>query len=116
MGKDFSRRSFLKTGTAAALGMAMTPEILMGKSKKKAAPKPLDRKLKILGVGIGGRGAQDHGAAEYFRQTDMDLRGRSEHRHSDRDPGEGRKGDRTSDASEVAGQTRKTVCGKTRTE
>ena len=57
MGKDFSRRSFLKTGTAAALGMAMTPEILMGKSKKKAAPKPLDRKLKILGVGIGGRGA-----------------------------------------------------------
>ena len=57
MGKDFSRRSFLKTGTAAALGMAMTPEILMGKSKKKAAPKPLDRKLKILGVGVGGRGA-----------------------------------------------------------
>ena len=57
MGKDFSRRSFLKTGTAAALGMAMTPEILMGKSKKKATPKPLDRKLKILGVGIGGRGA-----------------------------------------------------------
>ena len=57
MGKEFSRRSFLKTGTAAALGMAMTPEILMGKSKKKADPKPLDRKLKILGVGIGGRGA-----------------------------------------------------------
>ena len=57
MGKEFSRRSFLKTGTAAALGMAMTPEILMGKSKKKAAPQPLDRKLKILGVGIGGRGA-----------------------------------------------------------
>ena len=57
MGKEFSRRSFLKTGTAAALGMAMTPEILMGKSKKKAAPQPLDRKLKILGVGVGGRGA-----------------------------------------------------------
>ena len=57
MGKEFSRRSFLKTGTAAALGMAITPEILMGKSKKKEAPKPLDRKLKILGVGIGGRGA-----------------------------------------------------------
>ena len=35
----------------------MTPEILMGKSKKKAAPQPLDRKLKILGVGVGGRGA-----------------------------------------------------------
>ena len=57
MGKEFSRRSFLKTGTAAALGMAMTPDILMGKSKKKATPKPLDRKLKILGVGVGGRGA-----------------------------------------------------------
>ena len=57
MGKEFSRRSFLKTGTAAALGMAMTPEILMGKSKKKATPQPLDRKLKILGVGVGGRGA-----------------------------------------------------------
>ena len=57
MGKEFSRRSFLKTGTAAALGMAITPEILMGKSKKKTAPQPLDRKLKILGVGIGGRGA-----------------------------------------------------------
>ena len=37
--------------------MAMTPDILMGKSKKKAAPQPLDRKLKILGVGVGGRGA-----------------------------------------------------------
>ena len=57
MGKEFSRRTFLKTGTAAALGMAMTPDILMGKSKKKATPKPLDRKLKILGVGVGGRGA-----------------------------------------------------------
>ena len=57
MGKEFSRRSFLKTGTAAALGMAMTPEILMGKSKKKATPQPLDRKLKILGGGVGGRGA-----------------------------------------------------------
>ena len=57
MGKDFSRRSFLKTGTAAALGLALSPDLLMGKSKKKAAPKPLDRKLKILGVGIGGRGA-----------------------------------------------------------
>ena len=57
MGKEFSRRSFLKTGTVAALGMAMTPEVLMGKSKKKATPQPLDRKLKILGVGVGGRGA-----------------------------------------------------------
>jgi len=57
MGKDLSRRSFLKTGATAALGLALTPDLLMGKSKKKEAPKPLDRKLKILGVGIGGRGA-----------------------------------------------------------
>ena len=57
MGKELSRRSFLKTGTTAALGLAMAPGMLMGKSKKKEAPKPLDRKLKILGVGVGGRGA-----------------------------------------------------------
>ena len=56
MNKELSRRSFLKVGTAAAVGMAM-PEFMSAKSKKKVAPKPLDRKLKILGVGIGGRGA-----------------------------------------------------------
>lgn len=57
MAKELSRRSFLKTGTTAALGLAMAPGMLMGKSKKKVAPKPLERKLKILGVGVGGRGA-----------------------------------------------------------
>lgn len=58
MEKEFSRRSFLKVGTTAALGLAVAPSMLMGRSKKKdAAPKPLDRKLKVLGVGIGGRGA-----------------------------------------------------------
>ena len=59
MEKEFSRRSFLKMGTTAAAAMAVSPSLLMGKEKKvkKAAPQPLDRKLKILGVGIGGRGA-----------------------------------------------------------
>ena len=58
MEKELSRRSFLKMGTTAAVGMAVSPSLLMGKSKKKnVAPAPLDRKLKILGVGIGGRGA-----------------------------------------------------------
>jgi len=56
-----SRRSFLKTGATAAVGLAIAPTALSGKEKKnkKTAPKPMDRKLKILGVGIGGRGSAD---------------------------------------------------------
>ena len=60
MGKDLSRRTFLKTGTAAALGLAMGSEALFANDSSDKAtppPAPLDRKLKILGVGIGGRGA-----------------------------------------------------------
>ena len=57
MGKEISRRAFLKTGTAAAVGLSVAPEMLAKKKKKDAAPAPLDRKLKILAVGIGGRGA-----------------------------------------------------------
>ena len=58
MGKEISRRSFLKTGTAAAIGLSVAPGSVLGKSKKKkGAPAPMDRKLKVLGVGIGGRGA-----------------------------------------------------------
>ena len=50
-----SRRSFLKAGTAATAAFAMTPgEVLAAKAKKKASKKPT--KLKVLGVGIGGRG------------------------------------------------------------
>ena len=56
---DISRRSFLKTGSVAALGLAVAPDVLLGKDKKKKTPTPLNRKLKILGVGIGGRGAAD---------------------------------------------------------
>ena len=58
MKKEMSRRSFLKAGTAAAIGMSMTPGTMFAgvdaKKKKKGAK---DGKLKILGVGIGGRGA-----------------------------------------------------------
>ena len=60
MAKDISRRSFLKTGTAAAVGLTVAPDALFARKKKKeAAPKNLDRKLKILGVGVGGRGFND---------------------------------------------------------
>ena len=52
-----SRRSFLKTGTAATAAFAMAPADMLAKAKKKATPKKT--KLKILGVGIGGRGHAD---------------------------------------------------------
>lgn len=54
-----SRRDFLKTGTAAAVGLSLAPEMLAKAPKSKTQPKNLDRKLKILGVGIGGRGSAD---------------------------------------------------------
>ncbi len=62
MSKEISRRSFLKTGTAVAAGMVVAPNIIMAgapasQKKKKQSTEP--RKLKILGVGIGGRGASD---------------------------------------------------------
>ncbi len=61
MSKEFSRRSFLKVGAAAAAGLAISPESLFAgesaRKKEKQAPKPLDRKLKIIAVGVGGRGA-----------------------------------------------------------
>ncbi len=65
MSKEISRRSFLKTGTAAAIGLSVAPGMFAAPaSKKRAAPAPMDRKLKILGVGIGGRGAADLAAME----------------------------------------------------
>lgn len=58
MEKDMSRRSFLKTGTTATIGLSMVPGAIFGakkdSKKKKAAKKD---KIKLLGVGIGGRGA-----------------------------------------------------------
>ena len=53
--EKMSRRSFIKAGTAATAALAMSPaDVLAKKSKKKAAAKKT--KLKLLGVGIGGRG------------------------------------------------------------
>lgn len=56
MSKEISRRSFLKAGSAAALGLALDPASMFAR-QKKSAPAPLNRKLKILGVGVGGRGS-----------------------------------------------------------
>ena len=52
-----SRRSFLKAGTAATAAFAMAPTDVLAAKSKKTAPKKT--KLKILGVGIGGRGHSD---------------------------------------------------------
>ncbi|MBR1574860.1 MAG: Gfo/Idh/MocA family oxidoreductase [Bacteroidales bacterium] len=57
MSNEISRRTFLKAGTAAAIGLTMAPDSMLGKSKKKTVA-PSD-KLNIIGVGIGGRGASD---------------------------------------------------------
>ena len=57
-----SRRSFLKAGAAAAAGLAMaSPKDLLAAapSAAPAAPAAKTGKLKILGVGIGGRGSSD---------------------------------------------------------
>lgn len=54
--KEISRRDFLKTGTAAAAGLAVTPNVVFGaakKDKKKVAPSD---KLNIAGIGVGGMG------------------------------------------------------------
>ena len=56
MAKEMSRRNFLKTGAAAALGLAVVPSTVLGKKFGYTAPSD---KLNILGVGIGGRGAAD---------------------------------------------------------
>ena len=57
MAKEISRRSFLKAGTAAAVGLSVAPGLMAKKKKKTEDTAPLNRKLKILAVGIGGRGS-----------------------------------------------------------
>jgi len=66
MTNDMSRRAFLKAGAVSAAALSVAPGELFAKGKKKetAAPKTLDRKLKILGVGVGGRGFADLKAME----------------------------------------------------
>ena len=56
MSKELSRRTFLKAGTLAAVGLSVAPKSILAKGQN-VPPPPLDRKLKVLGVGIGGRGA-----------------------------------------------------------
>lgn len=53
MSSEISRRKFLRTGTKAALGLAIVPGSVLGKSHGYVAPSD---KLNILGVGVGGRG------------------------------------------------------------
>lgn len=52
---DFSRRKFLKTGATALAGLAVVPSTVLGKSFGHVPPSD---KLNIIGVGVGGRGAQ----------------------------------------------------------
>lgn len=55
MSSEISRRKFLKTGAMAAAGLTIVPNTILGKSFGYTAPSD---KLNILGVGVGGRGAQ----------------------------------------------------------
>ena len=57
MNKEINRRSFLKTGAAAAVMMAVSPGNVLAGARKKAESAPSTEKLKILGVGVGGRGS-----------------------------------------------------------
>ena len=58
-----SRRSFLKAGTAATAALAMAPVDVLGKAKaKKNVP---TGKIKLLAVGVGGRGHADINAVTY---------------------------------------------------
>lgn len=52
---DFSRRKFLKTGAAALAGITIAPSTILG---QKFGHVPPSDKLNIIGVGVGGRGAQ----------------------------------------------------------
>ena len=53
---DITRREFLKTGGAAMAGMVVASNTILGKKYGHQAPSD---KLNILGVGFGGRGADD---------------------------------------------------------
>ncbi len=54
--ETMSRRSFLKAGTAATAALAMTPADVLAKKAKKSKKKNAVEKVKILAVGVGGRG------------------------------------------------------------
>jgi len=52
---DLSRRKFLRTGATALAGLTIVPGTVLGKSFGHVAPSD---KFNIIGVGVGGRGAQ----------------------------------------------------------
>lgn len=54
MASKMSRRKFLKTGAAAAIGLTVVPSTVFGKKFGYVAPSD---KLNILGIGVGGRGS-----------------------------------------------------------
>lgn len=56
MASKMSRRKFLKTGAAAAIGLTVVPSTVLGSRLGHVAPSD---KLNILGVGVGGRGFAD---------------------------------------------------------
>ncbi|MBR4517111.1 MAG: twin-arginine translocation signal domain-containing protein, partial [Bacteroidaceae bacterium] len=58
-----SRRSFLKAGTAATAALAMAPADVLGKAKAKKNVQT--GKIKLLGVGVGGRGHADINGVTY---------------------------------------------------
>ena len=59
-----SRRSFLKVGTAASAALAMAPTDVLAKAKSKKTAKATG-KIKLLGVGVGGRGHADINGVTY---------------------------------------------------
>ena len=62
--KEMSRRSFLKAGTAATAALALTPSDLLAKAKANKKNANLG-KIKLLGVGVGGRGHADINGVTY---------------------------------------------------
>ncbi len=54
MSSKMSRRRFLSTGAKAALGLAIVPNTVLGRSFGHVPPSD---KLNIIGIGVGGRGA-----------------------------------------------------------
>ena len=63
--EKMSRRSFLKAGTAATAALAMTPTEMLAKAKSTKKKAGKTGKIKLLGVGIGGRGHADINGVTY---------------------------------------------------
>lgn len=63
--EKMSRRSFLKAGTAATAALAMTPTEMLAKAKNTKKKAGKTGKIKLLGVGVGGRGHSDLNGVTY---------------------------------------------------